>query len=189
MNKCICEDLLWFAHSLNHLDVQLFGAKEWLADEADLEVWSDASQDGLGFWAPKHSSAFFGDAVIHDGLSFNIFLNEAIAILAMIHWSASLHPSPHHLAIHTDSSNSFNIFNSLHASDPYNSVLMSAASIWIDHGINLQVFFIEGKQNMIVDALSRHSFDLVCKLVPDVSICHFMPLSSPAKPVMGACQE
>src|SRR6266436_8213837 len=104
LNKCIREDLLWFAHSLNHLDVQLFGAKEWLADEADLKVWSDASQDGLGFWAPKHSSAFFGDAVIHDGLSFNIFLNEVIAILAAIHWSASLHLSPHHLAIHTDSS-------------------------------------------------------------------------------------
>ncbi len=125
LNKCVCEDLLWFAHLLNHLDgVQLFEAEEWLAE------------DGLGFWAPEYSSAFFGDPIIHDGLSFNIFLNEVIAILAAIHWSASLHLPPCCLAIHTDSSNPFNIFNSLHASDPYNSVLMSAALIQIDHGIN-----------------------------------------------------
>src|SRR5260221_3645710 len=130
LNKSVHEDLLWFAHSLKHLDgVWLFEAEEWSANEADLEVWSDASKDGLGFWAPKNLSMFFGDPVLHDELSFNIFFNEAIAILAAIHWSASLHPPPRRLAIHTDSSNSFNIFNSLRASDPYNSMLMSAASI------------------------------------------------------------
>ncbi len=155
MNKCVQEDLLWFASSLSCLDgVRLFEAEEWSAEEVDLEVWSDASKDSLGFWAPKHSSPFFGDPIIHDNLSFNIFLNEAIAILAAIHWSTSLHPPPRHLAIHTDLSNSFNIFNSLCASDPYNAVLMSAASIQIDYGIDLRVFFIEGKQNIIADALS-----------------------------------
>src|SRR5258707_15842553 len=153
----------------------------------DLEVWSDASKDSLGFWAPKHSSPFFGDPIIHDNLSFNIFLNEVIAILAAIHWSASLHPPPRCLEIHTNSSNSFNIFNSLCTSDPYNAILMSATSIWIDHGINLQVFFIEGKQNIIADALSHCSFDLVHKLVPDASIRQFTPPISPAMPVMGAC--
>ena len=154
VNKCVCEDLLWFAHSVGHLDgIQLFEAKEWSADEANLEIWSDASKDRLGFWAPKHSCTFFGDPVLHDHTSFNIFLNEAIAILAAIHWASSLHLSLGHLAIHTDSSNSFNIFNSLWASDPYNSVLMSATSIQIKHGIDLCMFFIEGKQNVITDAL------------------------------------
>src|SRR5258708_4506762 len=130
VNKHACEDLLWFAHSVGHLDgIRLFEAEEWSADEANLEIWSDASKDGLGFWAPKHSCAFFGDPVLHDHTSFNIFLNEAIAILVAIHWASSLHPSLGCLAIHTDSSNSFNIFNSLWASDPYNSVLMSATSI------------------------------------------------------------
>src|SRR6266436_1835335 len=180
VNKAVREDLLWFADLLIHLDgVQLFKAEEWLSEEADLEIWSDASKDGLGFWAPKYSSAFFSDPVIHDGLPFNIFLNEAIAILAAIHWSTLLHPTPHRLAIHTDSSNSFNIFNSLRASDPYNSILMSAASIRIDYGINLHIFFIEGKQNTIADALSRRSFDFVRNLVPNVSIRRFTPPSSP----------
>ncbi len=130
LSKWVCEDLLWFAHSVNHLDgVRLFKAEEWSADEADLEIWSDASKDGLSFWAPKHLGAFFSDPILHDHLSFNIFLNEAIAILAAIHWSSTLCPVPSRLAIHTDSSNSFNMFNSLQASNPYNSVLMSAASI------------------------------------------------------------
>jgi len=160
-----------------------------LSEEADLEVWSNTSKDRLGFWALKYSSAFFGDPVIHDRLPFNIFLNEAIAILAAIHWSALLHPTPHHLTIHTDSSNSFNIFNSLHASDPYNSILMSAASIQINYGIDLCIFFIKGKQNTIADALSHHSFDFIHNLVPNVSIRHFMPLSSPAMVVMGVHRE
>src|SRR5258708_30115529 len=130
VNKSVQEDLLWFASSFSRLDgVQLFEAEEWIAKEADLEVWSDASKDSLGFWVLKHSSGFFGEPVIHDSNSFNVFLNEAIAILAAIHWSASLSPPPRCLALHTDSSNSFNIFNSLRTSDPYNSMLMSATSI------------------------------------------------------------
>src|SRR5258708_37433359 len=51
VNKCVHEDLLWFAHSVGHLDgIRLFEAEEWSADEANLEIWSDASKDGLGFW-------------------------------------------------------------------------------------------------------------------------------------------
>src|SRR5258707_2435983 len=54
VNKHVREDLLWFAHSVDCLDgVCLFEAEEWSAHEADIEVWSDASKDGLGFWAPK----------------------------------------------------------------------------------------------------------------------------------------
>ena len=63
---------------------------------------------------------------------------------------------------------------------------MSAAMIQIDHGIDLHVFFIEGKQNVIADALSRQSFEIVRNLVPEVIICHFMPPISPDFAVMGA---
>ncbi len=134
INKCVHEDLLWFAESVDHLEgVHLFEAEEWTADAAELEIWSDASKDGLGFWVPKFSSGFIRDVILGNDSTFNIFLNEAIAILAALHWSSSLHPSPTRLAIHTDSSNSFNIFNSLRASDAYNSILMSvsrSATFW-----------------------------------------------------------
>ena len=62
---------------------------------------------------------------------------------------------------------------------------MSATSIRIEHGIDLRVFFIEGKQNVIADALSRRSFDIIRKLVPDASIRRFTPPSSPFTSVMG----
>ena len=138
VNKHICEDLLWFTHSVNHLDgVHLFKAEEWSAHEADIEVWSDASKDRLGFWALKQSCTFFSDPVLAVNLSFNIFLNEAFATLAAIHWASTLHPILSHLAIHTDSSNLFHMFNSLHASDPYNSILMSTVSIRIKHNVDL----------------------------------------------------
>ncbi len=189
LNKHVHEDLLWFADSVNHLDgIHLFGAEEWSTSDANLEVWSDASKDRLGFWAPKHLCVFFGDPVLPDNLSFNIFLNEAITILAAIHWASTLHPIPNCLAIHTDSSNSFNILNSLQVSEPYNSVLMSAATIQIEHGIDLHVFFIEGKQNVIADALSCHTFNIVRKLV-GTSIQCFMPLSLPFLSVMGVYQK
>ena len=145
----------------------------------------DASKDRLAFWVPQLSSGFVGDTVVNDNTSFNIFLNEATAILAALHWSASFHPAPSRLAVHTDSSNSFDIFNSLRASGPFNTILMSAASIRIDHSIDLRVFFIEGKRNIIADALSCRSLDLVRKLVPDVIIRHFTPPISLDNSVMG----
>ncbi len=190
LNKWVTEDLFWFADSISHLDgIQLIEAKEWSANQADLEAWCDGSKDGLGFWAPKLSCAFFSDLVLPDNLSFNVFLNKAIAILTAIHWASTLHPIPSHLTIHTNSSNSFNIFNSLWASNPYNFMLMSATSIWIEHRINLHIFFIEGKCNVITDALSCCAFDLVHKLALDASIQCFTPLSSPFMLVTGAYQK
>ncbi len=61
INKQVHDDLLWFMQSVDHLDgVQLFEAEEWAADDADLQIWSDASKDSLGFWAP---SWFLGSEV------------------------------------------------------------------------------------------------------------------------------
>ncbi len=126
----------------------MFEAEEWGADDADLQILSDASKDALGFWAPKFASGFIGDSS-----SFNVFLNEAIAIIAALHWSSSLHPTL--LASRfTDSSNSFNTFNSLRASELYNPILMSAATIRIDHGIDLRVSSLKG--NRMLSRMPSH---------------------------------
>ena len=176
INKDVQNNLLWFTDTAVRLDgICLFDAKDWDAAEANVEIWCNASKDGLAFWAPQSSSAFIGNPILDNDVSFNIFLNEALAILAALEWSTTLEPTPSCLAIHTDSSNSFDIFNSLRASGPYNSILMSAAATRIDHGINLCVFFIEGKCNVIADALSHWSLELVHQLAPDASIHHFMP--------------
>ena len=147
INRDVRNDLLWFADSAARLDgIRLFDAKDWDAAEVDIQIWCDASKDGLAFWAPQSSSAFIGDPILDDDISFNIFLNEALAILDALKWSTTLLPTPSCLAIHTDSSNSFDIFNSLRVLGPYNSILLSAAMTRINHGIDLHVFFIEGKR-------------------------------------------
>ena len=187
INKDMQNDLLWFAESVLKLDgIRFFDAEEWDAVEADVQIWCDASKDGLAFWIPHISCGFVGNPIIENDHSFNILLNEAMAILGALHWAATSHPVPARLAIHTDSTNSFNIFNSLRALGAYNAILMSAASVRINHRINLRVFFIEGKRNVLADALSCRSFDLVRNLVPDIIIRHFTLLISPEISVMGA---
>ncbi len=115
--------------------------------------WRGWAWDLVWYWqtwvlGPKALSAFFGDPIVHNASS-DIFLNEAIAIITAIQWSTSLSHIPAQLVIHTES-NSFNILDSLQAPDPYNAILMSGVSIWIDHDIDLH---IEGKWNVIVDDL------------------------------------
>src|SRR5260370_6255340 len=111
----------------------------WDADEADIQIWGDASKSSLAFWATSLKVAFIGDTVIKKVVPFNIFYNEALTILAALEWSSSLDPIPRQVAIHTDSTNSLNIFNSLHASEVYNPILMSAITIQIDSQIDLSL--------------------------------------------------
>src|SRR5260370_11786787 len=144
----------------------------WGADEADIQIWGDASKIGLAFWAPSLKVAFIGDTVIKKDVPFNIFYNEALTVLAGLEWSSSLDPIPRQVAIHTDSTNSLNIFNSICTSEIYNPILMSTITIQID----LRVFHIQGTQNTIADALSIFNFNLVRSLEPILSIHHFMPL-------------
>src|SRR5260221_7458300 len=70
-----------------------------------------------------------------------IFYNEdeALTILAVLQWASSLNPLPKHLAIHTDSSSSFSIFNSLHATSMYNPIILSSVKIQLKFNINLHV--------------------------------------------------
>jgi hypothetical protein len=108
--------------------------------------------------------------------NFNIFYNEAMAILAALKWAASLTPTPKRLAIHTDSTSSFSIFNTLHVLELYNPIIMEAVKIPLQHNIELRVFHIEGKKNVVADALSRRSLNLARSLVPGLSIRFFTPL-------------
>jgi hypothetical protein len=143
--------------------------------DANLEIFGNACKIGLAFWAPKLKAAYIGDPIIFPDEPFNIFYNEAIVILAALEWAASSSSPPKRLAIHTDSTNSLNIFNSLHATDFYNPILMSAITTHIESGIDLRVFQIEGKCNVIADALSCRNFEHVKNIYPSITIHHFEP--------------
>ena len=121
LNKCMTEDLLWFTDQVGHLDgVQMFKNEIWDVPEADLEIWGDASAISHAFWSPSHNVGYITDPIVNAEHHFNVFYNEALTILAALQWASTLNPPPKCLAIHTDSSTSFSIFNSLHAISLYN---------------------------------------------------------------------
>src|SRR5258708_4215274 len=175
LNKHTTEDL-WFADQVECLDgVWMFNNEIWDAPEADLQIWGDASAIGLAFWSPSHNIAYIADPIVNAEHHFNIFYNEVLTILAALEWASSLNPPPKHLAIHTDSSTSFSIFNSLRAISLYNPIIFSSVKICLLFKIDLHVFFIEGKKNTIADALSCHALPLAHHLAPGLNILFFMP--------------
>ncbi len=107
----------------------MFNDEIWDAPEADLQIWGDASAIGLAFWSPSHNVAYIADLIVDAEQHFNIFYNKVITILAALEWASTLNPPPKCLAIHTDSSTSFGIFNSLHAISLYNPIIFSLVKI------------------------------------------------------------
>ena len=97
-------------------------------------------------------------------------------MLAALQWAALLSPPPRHLAIHTDSSTSFGIFNSLCVLNLYNLIILGAIKIRIEHNIDLCVFLIEGKKNMVADALSQRLVSLAWQISPSLTIHNFAPM-------------
>ena len=61
--------------------------------------------------------------------------------------------SPHHLVIYTNNQNMVDIWHSLKASVPYNSVLIIAIDTLLEHNINTHVLHIPGDNNTTADML------------------------------------
>ncbi|KAF5358845.1 hypothetical protein D9757_014248 [Collybiopsis confluens] len=135
VNKAVRDDLLWFAdHVENSSGVFFFANIDWNPlVEADLEIYGDACLTGLGFWVPADNLGL--SALVDQGseMAHLIFYWEAITVLAAIHHiTRSPNPRrgtaerPFRLTIRSDSSNTVNIFNSLHAQPTYNPILTAA---------------------------------------------------------------
>ncbi len=177
LNKHTTEDLLWFADQVECLDgVWMFNSEIWDTLEADLQIWGDTSAIGLAFWSPSHNVAYIANPIVDVEHHFNVFYNEVLTILATLQWASTLSPLPKCLAIHTDSSTSFSIFNSLCAISLYNLIIFSSVKICLQSKIDLHVFFIKGKKNTMADALSCCTLSLACHLAPGLKILFFMPL-------------
>ncbi|KAF8229505.1 hypothetical protein L208DRAFT_1115875, partial [Tricholoma matsutake] len=84
-----------------------------------------------------------------------IFFFKALAVLSALHHVCMhLHPKPCQLAILTDSSNTFDMFNTLHVLPAYTSILVTAIDLLLVSGALLHVFHIPQSKNKVADALS-----------------------------------
>jgi hypothetical protein len=175
INNTISNELHWLA---NHVEksngVRIIESREWSRLEAHDTFLCDACPAGMGYWSPKTCEGF--TCAISSDSRNGIFFFEALTVLsALSHVCESVSPKPHRLAILTDSSNTFDMFNTLHALPAYNPILISATDLLLASGIQLRVFHIPREENKVADALSRLDVGGARQLQPNLAITNFLP--------------
>ena len=103
-----------------------------------------------------------------------IFYFEALAVCSAVHLATN-YPGARRLIVKTDNMNTFNIFRSMAASPDYNLVLRSAVDVMLSHNLDLRVFHIPGKLNVIADLVSRYKNDRARLICPGLDIRPFTP--------------
>lgn len=180
VNTNVAHELNWMAAHIDRLPgVLLVRSLDWDPDTAEevITFYTDASSLGLAYWSPD-SEFGFQSRLPTDLPSETIFFAEALAVCSAIHslLSGSYTPRPpRRVAVYTDNTNSVDIFNSLRASPPYNSILMSAVDVLLQLHIDLRVFHVSGADNQVADALSRFNNDAARRFAPGLIIASFTP--------------
>jgi hypothetical protein len=177
LNTAVVADLQWFGKWVKLLDgVHVLGDEVWGAQDADLQIWCDASNFGLGFSTTLPNIGYFfqreddpKEAQAHT------FFFEELCVLSAILWAAEQPNRPRRLVIYTDSMNTQATFNTLQAYGHYNILLMKAIDTILESKMDLRIFHIVGKNNSVADALSRAQVHLARQLQPGISIRSFTP--------------
>jgi hypothetical protein len=175
INKAICDELLWLADHIELSDgVHIIESQEWSRSDAYDTYLSDACPSGMGFWSPRTCEGF--QCAVPTNSRNGIFFFEALAVLSALHHVCEhVALKPRRLAILTDSSNTFDMFNTLHALPAYNPILVTAVDLLLKSGVQLRVFHIPRNENRVADALSRLDGSSARRLQPELVISNFTP--------------
>ncbi|KAF8223352.1 hypothetical protein L208DRAFT_1317175 [Tricholoma matsutake] len=123
----------------------------------------------MGYWSPKACQGFL--CLIPPSTHNGIFFFEVLSVLSAFHHVCKhASPKPSHLAILTDNSNMFDMFNSLYALPAYNPILITAINLMISTNIQLHVFHIPRAENQVANALSHLDNDSAPVLQPGLFI-------------------
>jgi len=88
--------------------------------------------------------------------------------------------------IHTDSSNTIDIFNTLRCLPEFNPLLQHCVDVFLHNKFDVHVLHVPGAQNVVADAISHHEFSKAARLVPGLHITPFQP---PHFDMMGAAKK
>jgi hypothetical protein len=182
----VSRELLWIANHISHLPgILILNSTHWDPSMADLIFFSDACLSNVAFWTPNHNLGFYCPLNLIPTSSFpyhtrsEILFLEALAVVSALEHASNFshHPSsaPLRVVVYTDSSNSVDIFDSLHAQPEYNPLLLTAVDLSLNSNIDFRILHIPGHLNNIADALSRQLFARAKSLVPDLTISMFTP--------------
>ncbi|KAJ7904873.1 hypothetical protein B0H13DRAFT_1620520, partial [Mycena leptocephala] len=122
-----------------------------------------------------------------------IFYYEAFCISWCLHRIAELVCANGKITVWTDNSNTYDIFNSLHALPLYNEILKSSVDVLLQNNFKLRVLLLPGKKNVVADALSRWRNAKAIAVHPDLIIDASRPLPNipftPPRVTLGAEEE
>ncbi|KAJ7024257.1 hypothetical protein C8F04DRAFT_969233 [Mycena alexandri] len=194
VNRGVVRDLEWFAnHVKNSTGIHLLESLDWEPADADVVAFCDASLKGLGFYIPAADIAFQSLPPV-SGPSDRIFYYEAFCVCWCLHQIAALVRDSgkitlRRVTIWTDSSNTYDIFNTLRAKPLYNEILKSAIDVLIANDFKLRVLLLPGKKNIVADALSRWRNDVALSSHPGLAIydsCALPNIPLPPRETLGA---
>lgn len=176
-NTAVRADFRWAKSHIETSDgVHVLKSRSWREPDADHTFFCDASLEGLGFWDTGHNLGFYAaSSVFPDAPKDIIFHFEALCVLSALTHIHQTSANSRRIIIHTDSSNTFDIFNSLRCQPAYNHILKSAIDILIDGLHDLRVLHIPGDENGVADALSRFDFARAENLSPGLKTRTFQP--------------
>jgi hypothetical protein len=177
INNDIRRELAWFtAHIKNSDGIHFLKSVIWSPHDAGhttMVAYTDASSKGIGVWFPGEHVGY-QCSLPSNAPKDAIFFFEALAVCSAILLARSFRKTTR-LIVYTDNTNTFNIFNSFAAKPVYNRILMSSIDMLIEDEVDLRVYHILGKDNLIADPLSRYKNDLACLLLPGLIISLFIP--------------
>ena len=76
----------------------------WDCDDANLEIYCDATPGSIGFYCPSHDAGFFA-ALPENTPVDTIFYYEALCVVSALVGATELPSALHRILIHTDSLN------------------------------------------------------------------------------------
>ena len=113
----------------------------------------------MGFWYPELSIGFYSPTPSYENPDL-IFYFEALCVHSALfdaHRRTEIKGTGR-FVIHTDNSNTVDIFSTFRALPPYNHLLKTAVDVLNLGDNNMRVLHIPGADNAVADALSRADF-------------------------------
>jgi len=177
VNNDIRRELAWFTTHIKAFNgIHFLKSVVWSPHDTahtTMVAYTDASSKGIGVWFPGEHVGYQCPLPLNAPKDA-IFFFEALAVCSAILLARSFRKTTR-LIVYTDNTNTFDIFTSLAAKPVYNRILMSSIDMLIEDEIDLRVFHIPGKDNLIADPLSRYKNRLATLLSPGLIIGTFIP--------------